>query len=255
MTNDADLGGREPSSAFRRGEIFWHRGQLDHARRLFEEALAHERRQADPGRLMPVLLNLGSVHAADGDREAARGYFQEVLALQRDAPDDRLAGQALVNLGNLAREAGERERARAYYLEALDLLTPLDDARSLGVLHCNVGLLEMDVGRLDAAISALSIAVDCHKRSGFEEGLAGTWGQLGRAFVKAGKFAKAETCFNFSSSHFISLGDVAGEAEALRGLVAVYEATGDAELIARCRARITEIETRYRLAIEGNFPS
>lgn len=204
---------------------------------------------------MPVLLSLGSVHAAGGDQEAARGCFQEVLALQREAPDYGLAGQALVNLGNLAREAGEHERAGAYYLEALDLLTPLGDARSLGVLHCNVGLLEMDVGRLDEAIAALTIAVDCHKRAGFEEGLAGTWGQLGRAFVKAGKFAKAETCFNFSSSHFISLGDVAGEAEALRGLVSVYEAKGDAELVTRCRERIAEIQIRYRLAPEDPSPS
>jgi tetratricopeptide (TPR) repeat protein len=204
---------------------------------------------------MPVLLSLGSVHAALGDRDSARGCFQEVLALQREAPDAGIAGQALVNLGNLARETGERERARAFYLEALDLLTPVDEARSLGILHCNVGLLEMDAGRLDEAIAALKTAIDCHKRSGFEEGLAGTWGQLGRAFLQVGQLAKAETCFNFSSSHFISLGDVAGEAEALRGLVSVYEGKGDAGLVKRCRERIAEIQTRYGLAAEGRSPT
>ncbi len=204
---------------------------------------------------MPVLLSLGSVHAALGDRETARACFQELLALQRETPDAGIAGQALVNLGNLAREMGERERARACYLEALDLLTPLGDTRSLGILHCNLGLLELDAGRLDEAIAALKTAIDCHKRSGFEEGLAGTWGQLGRVFLKVGKFAKAETCFNFSSSHFISLGDVAGEAEALRGLVSVYEAKGDAELVTRCRERIAEIHTRYGLAPEGRSPA
>jgi tetratricopeptide (TPR) repeat protein len=177
-----------------------------------------------------------------------------VLALQQEAPDAGFAGQALVNLGNLVRESGERDRARAYYLEALDLLTPIGDAKSLGVLHCNIGLLELDAGRLDEAIAALKTAIDCHKRSGFEEGLAGTWGQLGRAFLKAGKLAKAETCFNFSSSHFISLGDVAGEAEALRGLVSVYEAKGDAELVKRCRERIAEIQARYGLNPAGGFP-
>ena len=140
-------------------------------------------------------------------------------------------------------------------MEARDLLTPLGDARSLGILHCNVGLLEMDAGHLDEAIAALKTAVDFHKRSGFEEGLAGTWGQLGRAFLKAGRLAKAETCFNFSSSHFISLGDVAGEAEALRGLVAVYEAKGDRELVTRCRERIAEIASRYGLPAADSRPS
>ena len=134
-------------------------------------------------------------------------------------------------------------------------MSPLDDARSLGILHSNIGLLKLDAGRLDEAIASLKTAIDFHKRSGFEEGLAGTWGQLGRAFLKAGKLAKAETCFNFSSSHFISLGDVAGEAEALRGLVSVYEAKGDAELVKRCRERIIEIQTRYGLAAEGRPPT
>jgi tetratricopeptide (TPR) repeat protein len=113
----------------------------------------------------------------------------------------------------------------------------------------------MDAGRLDEAIAALKTAIDLHKRSGFEEGLASTWGQLGRAFLKAGTLAKAETCFNFSSSHFISLGDVAGEAEALRGLVAVYEAKGDAELVTRCRERMKEIQSRYGLAAEPRSPA
>jgi tetratricopeptide (TPR) repeat protein len=239
----------EPSAAFRRGEIFLHRGDLQAARRCFGEALAEARRSSDPRLLVPVLLSLGSIHAGLGDREAARGCFLEVLAVQREAPDARAAGQALVNLGNLAREAGERERARAYYLEALDLLAPLDDARSLGILHSNVGLLDLDAGHLDDAITAFKTAIDCHKRSGFEEGLAGTWGQLGRAFLRAGDLAKTETCFNFSSSHFISLGDVAGEAEALRGLTAVYEARGDAELVTRCRERIAEIASRYGLPL------
>lgn len=255
MPSDYDLPNHEPSAAFRRGEIFWHRGQLEAARRCFEEALVEERAQAESGRMIPVLLSLGSVHAALGDRNAARACFHDVLALQREAPDAGIAGQVLVNLGNLARETGERERARAFYLEALDLLAPLEDTRSLGILHGNVGLLELDAGRLEAAIASLKTAIDFHKRSGFEEGLAGTWGQLGRAFLKTGDPAKAETCLNFSSSHFISLGDVAGEAEALRGLVSVYEATGDAELVTRCRERIAEIQTRYGLPTEGRSPA
>ncbi len=237
----------EPSAAFRRGEIFLHRGQLEAAKRCFDDALVEARWSSDPGRLIPVLLSLGSVHAGLGDREAARGCFQEVLALQREAPDSRAAGQALVNLGNLAREAGERERAGAYYLEARDLLAPLDDARSLGILDSNLGLLALDAGQLDEAISAFKTAIDYFKRSGFEEGLAGTWDQLGRAFLQVGKLAQAETCLNFSSSHCISLGDVAGEAEALRGLAQVYEARGDDELVRRCRERIAEITYRYGL--------
>src|SRR3990170_2588634 len=76
----------EPSPAFRRGEIFLHRGDLQAARRCFGEALAEARRSSDPRLLVPVLLSLGSVHAGLGDREAARGCFRGGGARQRGGP-------------------------------------------------------------------------------------------------------------------------------------------------------------------------
>jgi hypothetical protein len=73
---------------------------------------------------------------------------------------------------------------------------------------------------------------------------------LGQVFLQAGQLREAETCFNYSSSHFISLGDTAGEAEALRGLADVYEARPDAELARRSAARVSEIQRRYGLPKE-----
>jgi tetratricopeptide (TPR) repeat protein len=238
---------RSHSGSYLRGEIFLHRGDLHGARRCFEEALTEEQPDGDPQRVIAILMNLGSVHAGLGEKAQARARYQEVLALQREAPDRRTIGQTLVNLGNLSRELGEWERAKAYYLEAGDFLEHTADTRSLGILYSNFGLLEQDTGHLEEAVVAFKKAIELHKTTGNEEGLAGTWGQLGRVFLRLRKDQQAETCFNYSSSHFISLGDPAGEAEALRGLASVYEARGDPELVRRCMARITEIQKRYSL--------
>ncbi|MDC4204956.1 MAG: tetratricopeptide repeat protein [Candidatus Manganitrophus sp.] len=235
------------SGIFLQGMIFLHRGQFESARRCFGQALEEARAGGKADQLRAVLLNLGNASAALGDREKARSCYLEILALDREQPDAKTVGQTLVNLGNLCREGGEFERARAYYLEAADLLQENSDDLSSGVLYSNRGLLEEATGHLEEAINLFRKAIDFHKKAGHEEGLAATWGQLGRVFLQRDQDRDAETCFNYATTHFNRLGDPSGESEALRGLAAVYERRGDRELALHCLERITEIEERYRL--------
>ncbi|MDC4224271.1 MAG: tetratricopeptide repeat protein [Candidatus Manganitrophus sp.] len=166
-----------------------------------------------------MLLNLGNASAALGDREKARSCYLEVLALDREQPDAKTVGQTLVNLGNLCREWGEFERARAYYLEAADLLQEKGGMTSPpGWLCSNRGLLEEATGHLEEAIDLFRKAIDFHKKAGHEEGLAATWGQLGRVFLQRDQDRDAETCFNYATTHFNRLGDPAGESRGPSGL-------------------------------------
>lgn len=238
---------RDHSKIFLQGMIFLHRGQFEGARRCFEQALAEARAGEKRHQLRAVLLNLGNASAALGDREKARACYLEILALDREAPDGKTVGQTLVNLGNLCRESGELDRARAYYLEAADRLEGGADDLSSGLLYSNLGLLEQARGHLGEAIGLFRQAIDFHKKTGHEEGLAATWGQLGRAFLQCGRDRDAETAFNYSTTHFSRLGDPAGEAEALRGLAEVYERRADRELALHCLARIADIQRRVGL--------
>lgn len=242
MTSDTNHSG-----IFLQGMIFLHRGQFEGARRCFEQAMEEARAAGKPHQLRAVLLNLGNTAASLGDREKARSCYLEILTLDREQPDTKTVAQTLINLGNLCREWGELTRARAYYLEAADLLDEGADALSSGLLYSNLGLLEQAMGHPEEAIGLFRKAIDFHKKSGHEEGLAATWGQLGRAFLQRGQDRDAETCFNYSTTHFSRLGDPAGEAEALRGLADVYERRGDRELALHCLARIMELQKRYRL--------
>lgn len=235
------------SGIFLQGMIFLHRGQFESARRCFGQALEEARAGGKAGPLRAALLNLGNASAALGDREKARSCYLEILALDREEPDAKTVGQTLINLGNLCREGGAFERARAYYLEAADLLQGNSEDLSAGVLYSNRGLLEEATGHLEEAITLFKKAIDFHKKAGHEEGLAATWGQLGRAFLRRDQDRDAETCFNYATTHFNRLGDPTGESEALRSLAAVYERRGDRELALHCLGRILEIQERYRL--------
>jgi len=254
MANESEPGGLNFPAAYVQGTLFLHRGNMEGARRCFESALEEVRRSNDVQVLTAVLGNLGNVYAVLNEKERARSLYREILKHQRKNPDARIAGQTLVNLGNLSRELGEGERARAYYLEAEELLESIRDDFSLGMLYGNLGLLEIDGECPGEAISFFKRAIDLHKKTGHEEGLAAAWGHLGRAYRQLGKNKEAETCFNYSYTHFGQVGNSAGEAEALRGLADIYEDRKEPELALRCLTRIRENFTRFGLRLpEGDI--
>jgi len=77
-------------------------------------------------------------------------------------------------------------------------------------------------------------ALDSHRVVGNEEGLAGTYSQLGKTFLDSGHTVEAERCFNNASEHFIKLGNPAGEAAVLRELADLYEQRQDRVAAIRC---------------------
>jgi tetratricopeptide (TPR) repeat protein len=237
----------DDSPSYLQGMIFLHRQDFEGARRCFEQALRDERPAGAPLRLIPILGNLGNVCAALGENEQARSYYREILELQRHESDFKTAGQTLVNLGNLSRELGELERARAYYLESEQHLERVGDAYSQGILYSNFGLLEHDRGNHEEAVRFFTKAIELHKQTGHEEGLAATWGQLGRTYRRLADDHRAETCFNFSYTHYAGLGNPAGQIEALRHLSQIYEDRNDPELALHCMTRLQEIQMRLGL--------
>ncbi|HEX9758810.1 MAG TPA: tetratricopeptide repeat protein [Nitrospiria bacterium] len=241
------------SGYFQQGMILFHRGDFPGAQRLLELALKEAREQKDLQHLSGILGNLGNICATLGETRKAAAFYQEVLDIQKKAPDYRTVGQTLVNLGNLFREKGESNRARAYYLEAKDFIEKAQDNHSLGTLFSNLGLLEMHAGEVGKAIPFFKKALDLHKQTGNEEGLAATWGQLGKAYQFLKVFKKAETCFNFSYTHFGHIGHPSGEKEALVYLADLYELREQRELSLRCLERVLEINKRFRFKEPEEF--
>ncbi len=237
----------EPSDRYLRGNIHLHRRNYQAARRCFEAVLEETRERGAKYKLIDLLVNLGNVNAQLEERDAAQAYYKEVLALQKGESDPRGVGLTLVNLGNLFRESGNINRAEAYYFEAEDLLIHTSDDLSLAILYSNLGLLAQDEGKLDKALVFLKKAIALNKKTGYEEGLASTWLQMGWIYLQQEEDKDSEICFNYASSHYSSLGDPMGNVEAHRGLAKVYEMRCDTQLTQTCLIQILSLQKRYGL--------
>lgn len=221
-----------------RARIFLHRGDLVQARAAWEAAVADDRMAGNPRELSNSLGNLGNSCALSGDFEKADACYKEVLAIQRIEQDSQAIAHTLVNLGNLHIGADRPEKARPYYLEALDLLKPLNDHRALGILYHNLALEESRQQQWDGAVQLFTQSLDSHRVVGNEEGLAGTYSQMGKMFLDSGRSLEAERCFNNASEHFIKLGNPAGETAVLRELADLYEQRKDTVAAIRCVERM-----------------
>lgn len=115
---------------------------------------------------------------------------------------------------------------------------------SLGILYSNLALVATADDDAQAAVQHFQRALEYHRRIGNEEGLAITYGQLGKLFLSIGDDRQAERCLNNASEHFIKLGDGRGEAGALRLLADLYEQCGDLVFALRCAERIRVVLRR-----------
>jgi tetratricopeptide (TPR) repeat protein len=104
--------------------------------------------------------------------------------------------------------------------------------------------LERDNDRGEEATTFFKKAIDLHKKTGFEDGLAVAWSQLGQIYQQTGQDQLAETCFNYAYSHFSRLGNPLGQAEVLRYLAILYEARNASELALRCMEQLMEVHHR-----------
>ncbi|HRC44383.1 MAG TPA: hypothetical protein PLT27_10045, partial [Nitrospira sp.] len=101
----------------------------------------------------------------------------------------------------------------------------------------------------DESVRLFTQALDSHRVVGNEEGLAGTYSQLGKTFLDSGHTVEAERCFNNASEHFIKLGNPAGEAAVLRELADLYEQRQD-------RVAAIRVERLHHLALgTGRAPA
>ncbi|TKB81724.1 MAG: tetratricopeptide repeat protein, partial [Nitrospira sp.] len=112
------------------------------------------------------------------------------------------------------------------------------------------GLLHMGAfgGLRGTMIETFKKALELHRAVGDEEGLAVTYGQLGKTYLLAGQPRQAERCLNNACEHFIKLGNGTGETGALRLLADLYEQEGDLPPAIRCLERITQLTLAYRLS-------
>jgi tetratricopeptide (TPR) repeat protein len=132
------------------GLAYW-AGDMEGARRLYEEALTLVRAHGGDAEVANALYNASFAYGFGGDTDTALHYAEEAWAIYRRHGDE--VGMAKSRWGwGASAHAGDRdEEARTAFEEALEIYLQLDDVFMLAWVHRMLGRVLVRLGEREAA--------------------------------------------------------------------------------------------------------
>ena len=149
----------------RQGMLAFHSGQREHARALFERAMALVTVLADQYERALCLRSQGFLLRAT-DAAAAQRAFEESSAICAEIHDDWGHARALNGLGASFLDQGDVERAVAVLEQALRLFQKIGDERGMAYVLTNLGNVDMFQGRYQQALDRYALCFDIFARLG-----------------------------------------------------------------------------------------
>lgn len=163
-----------------RGDLAFHRAELDAARKLYNDALGHKRDSATVGRLAFLDLKTGAV-------DAARRGYEEVAEM---ADNDKVQRSwALLHRGIVELEIGNVKEALAWYEKADEAFT------GWYLVEEHVAEAKLLLGDPDAAIELYESIVARTPSGEFMAALAESWAAKGDAEREKAWMVKAAEAF------------------------------------------------------------
>jgi tetratricopeptide (TPR) repeat protein len=133
------------------------------AERLCLEALAADRKRAEPAALARTLDSLGAIYSYSGNLPAAESTMREALALHEQASGlrDVMTAQAMANLAFVLYQSGRYEENFAILEKALPIYRDVygPEHPEVATLLNNVGRSALMAGRIEDAVTSLRQAV------------------------------------------------------------------------------------------------
>src|SRR5258708_511948 len=245
--------------------VRWRQGDLDHAERLFHEALERGTSTTDPRLRVDVMTNLGTMASIRGDFREALRHFQDALAhgRQHSLLDNIVV--ALNNLGMANMALGRHAAAEEAFSEALTIANALGGLSTRVQLEVNSASLEIEKRdfeeakrRCDRAM-ALAGHLDDARANGEAQKV---YGIIAR---ETGDLAGAETHLSNARSTAAAAKDLALEGDTNRELAELFGRLGrnreTLQALNRAHACFTQLRSRHELAdvgrrmarLEGDF--
>ena len=192
-------------------------GDLDLARRLFEEMLTLYRHLGDQEGISYSLYSLGNVALEQSDYAAARRLFKETLALFRQLGDQEGIALSLSNLGRMAWLQGDNAVAQALGQESLTIRRQLGDKYSIADILTILGFVATDQGDYAVARALIEESLTIRRQLGDQTGITNSLFCLGRVAFDQGDHAMARRLFEESLTLSRQLGNQPGIADSLNG--------------------------------------
>ena len=230
-----------------------YQGDLDPARRLFEESLSIQRERDNRPAIAFTVARLASMAAGRDERELARRLSEEAVAVARTGGIDWVLAHSLYRLGELVHLDGERPRGRALCEEGLTVWRQLGDHRGVaGALLSLGGLVHVD-GDAAAALPLLEEAVAKLRLVGERAWLPAALAHLALAELDLRQRSAAIAHLEESLLVARASGNGPGIAMALEGFACVLVAEGRREQAGRLSGAVADVAgwRRFPLLLWG----
>jgi predicted ATPase/tRNA A-37 threonylcarbamoyl transferase component Bud32 len=178
------------------GNISQFQGDVETARRNYEESLSAARLSGKQNYVAQSLRGLGALAYVSYDLGNARNYIHEALAISRNAGDEFGTAAALARLGDIANVDGDLSTSRELTRQSLEIMQSIGYSEGITSKLYNLGAVvfldgDSDKARLcfkEALLSSLEIGEKINTRLIFDgfAALAAEQGNYARAAKLAG---------------------------------------------------------------------
>ena len=211
-------------------------GDLDQAKKLYEQALSITREIGDKHGEGRELGNLALISAQQGDFPTAERIYRESIANARETGDRHGLSVDTGNMGDLLHAEGRLADALAAYKEALALAREVGHRSSEAIDITDIGNVFADQGDLKGAMEMYQQALPIQREIGERTYYAASLTSLGRALRQQGDANGATKSVEEALSIYQQLGEKGNAAETSLVLVDLACDSGraaDAEQMAR----------------------
>jgi tetratricopeptide (TPR) repeat protein len=205
-----------PECARLLGESLLRLGRAREAREWFGDILPEMRGTDDRLTLRTATVQLGAAHLELGEIEPARRAFEETLELARWDHDDVLVARAMNNLGIVANIEGRWDEAIALYALAITVHQRNGDSRGLSEGYHNLAITHRDRGELAEADELERRSVEFAREAEQERLVALARLGRAEIALRRRDFALAEMSARRLAADFERLGDPIRQADATR---------------------------------------
>ena len=174
------------------GNVLFDQGKLAEARRYYQESLEIDRLIDDKRGIASGLGSLANVLEGMGDLPGATRMQQQALQAFRDVGDRRGEASTLNNLGNVLTERGELTPAKKSFEEAMTVQQQIGYRRGRGFSLSGVAEVLLDQDHLPEARAAMLEAIALRKELKDESATAESQVQLAKIALALGNASEAE---------------------------------------------------------------
>ncbi len=189
------------------GELLRRTGKIREAQEVCARALELAISANDRNREITALNNLGLAYWSGGNLDAARKCFEESLAQDEQATPLYLQGRVANNLAIISEELGDFKRARSLAERAREVFIQTGDRRNQSYASGNLANLLFQAGRYRESEELFTVADRIFEHLGERHPHFYTVGNLGDIDLHLGKLEAAEYRYNSVAQFARDCGD------------------------------------------------